>query len=59
MATKDDIREVMKTLEVVVTEIKRIREDHVFAIEWLKRLPSQVERQEDDIRQIKLKLAMA
>ena len=59
MATKDDMREIKNTLDVIVTEIKKIRDDHVFAVEWLKRLQTQVEKQEDDIRQIKLKLQMA
>lgn len=59
MSTKDDIRSMMHLLEGIATVCKKIQEDHVFAIEWLKRLQSQVERQENDIRQIKLRLQMA
>lgn len=59
MATKEDIRKMTHLLEGIATICKKIQEDHVFAIEWLKRLQSQIERQEDDIRQIKLRLQMA
>lgn len=59
MATKDDVRRMTDLLEGLTTIAKRIQEDHVFAIEWLKRLQNQFEKQEEEIRQIKLKLQMA
>ena len=59
MATKDDIRHLTDILEGIATMCKKIQEDHVFAIEWLKRLQTQFDRQEEDIRQIKMRLQMA
>ncbi|MSU75452.1 MAG: hypothetical protein EXS55_02985 [Candidatus Magasanikbacteria bacterium] len=59
MATKDDIRELKGIMESVITIAKKIQEDHVFAVEWLKRLQTQIDRQDEDIRQIKLQLKMA
>ena len=59
MATKDDVRDMKDVLESIVTIAKKIQEDHVFAVEWLKRLQDHVERQDEEIRQIKLKLQMA
>ena len=59
MATGSDVREIKSVLESLVTIVKKIDEDHTFAVEWLKRLQTQVEKQEEDIRLIKLKLQMA
>ncbi len=59
MATKDDVRRMTDLLEGIATIAKRIQEDHVFAIEWLKRLQSQYDKQEEEIRKIKLKLQIA
>lgn len=59
MVTKQEMREVRDILEGIATMVKKIDEDHTFAIEWLKRLQTQVERQEEDIRVIKLKLGIA
>ena len=50
---------INKTLEQMVTILKKIQEDHVFALEWLKRLQDQVERQENEITKIKLQLKIA
>lgn len=58
MATKDDMRRMTDILESIATAVKMIQEDHVFAIEWMKRLQTQADRQEDEIRQIKLRLQM-
>jgi len=35
---KDGFNKVNETLEQLVTIVKKIQEDHVFALEWLKRL---------------------
>lgn len=59
MATKDDIRELKAMMENLTGIVKKIQEDHVFAVEWLKRLQTQIDRQDEDIRQIKLQLKMA
>ena len=56
---KNGFHEVNKTLEQMVTILKKIQEDHVFALEWLKRLQDQVERQENEIIKIKQQLKMA
>ncbi|MEK7516667.1 MAG: hypothetical protein AAB562_03665 [Patescibacteria group bacterium] len=59
MATRDDMRKVMDVLEGIATICKNIQEDHVFSIEWLKRIQAQVEKQDEEIRQIKMRLQMA
>lgn len=59
MATKDDIRELKELVEEVVTITKKIREDHVFALEWLKRLQDKVDRQEEQIQKIMVQLHLA
>jgi hypothetical protein len=56
MASKDDVRRMTDLLEGIATICKNIQEEHTFAVEWVKRLQTQVERQEEDIRQIKLRL---
>lgn len=59
MATKEDMRHVGDTLEGVAKIAQDIKDDHVFAIEWIKRLQAQVEKQDEEIRIIKLQLKMA
>lgn len=61
--TKDDFRELKGLVEEVVTITKKIREDHVFALEWLKRLQDKVDAQDkmlhtqdEEIRKIKMQL---
>lgn len=58
MFTRDDGRKMMDILEGIATVVKKIQEDHTFAIEWLKRLQTQVERQQEDIQKIKVRLQM-
>ncbi len=58
-ATRDEIREIRSILEVIAVDVKKIREDHVFALEWMKRLQDKVDQQEEEIRRIKLQLKMA
>ena len=66
ISTKDDIRELKLLIEEVVVITKKIREDHIFALEWLKRLQDKVDEQDkalrqqhDEIRKIKTQLQMA
>lgn len=58
MITKTDYRHMLGLLEAIATDMKTIKEDHTFAIEWLKRLQDNFERQDRDIQAIKLKLQM-
>lgn len=55
----DGFNKVNETLEQMVTIMKKIQEDHTFALEWLKRLQDQVEKQEQDIIKIKKQLKLA
>lgn len=55
----DNFRRSYEILEELVTMVKKIQEDHVFALEWLKRLQDQLERQEQEIIRIKQQLKMA
>lgn len=59
MVTKADNQRVLDLLEGIATICKRIQEDHLFAMEWIKRLQSQVDQQESDIRKIKAQLHIA
>mgnify|MGYP001618081547 CR=1 FL=1 len=59
MVTKSDNQRVLDTLEGIVTICKRIEEDHLFAIEWIKRLQTQVDHQESEIQKIKTRLQIA
>lgn len=58
MFTKEDGKQMIGMLEGLTTMTKKIEEDHIFSIEWLKRVQNQVEKQEEEIRQIKLKLGI-
>lgn len=59
MMTKADGQKIMQTLDEVVIIVKKIREDHVFALEWLKRLQDKVDSQDEEIRKIKMQLKIA
>lgn len=59
MATKDDFRHMLGLLEGIATDIKTIKDDHIFAIEWLKRIQAHIEKQDLEIQAIKLKLQMS
>lgn len=59
MATKDDMTEIKDMLENIVTVAKRIQEDQLFSIEWIKRLQDKVDKQDEQIHQIKLHLKLA
>lgn len=59
MFTKEDSRKMMELLEGIATVCKNIQEDHVFAIEWIKRLQTKIDQQENEIHAIKARLQMA
>jgi len=56
---RDGFNKVNDVLEELVTIVKKIQEDHAFALEWLKRLQDQVEKQEQEIIKIKQQLKLA
>ncbi len=58
-ATRDELREIKTILESVAVDVKKIREDHLFVLEWMKRLQDKVDQQEEEIRRIKMQLKMA
>lgn len=59
MFTKHDARSMVDLLEGIATSVKKIEDDHVFSVEWLKRLQDHVERQDADIRKIEMHLKIA
>ncbi|MDP3900721.1 MAG: hypothetical protein Q8Q23_06660 [bacterium] len=52
MATKDDVRSMQGTLEDIVTIVKRLDQERIFTLEWVKRI-------EADVNKIKLVLKIA
>jgi len=56
MKMDEGFNKVNETLEQIATIMKKIQEYHTFALEWLKRLQNQVERQEQEIIKIKQQL---
>lgn len=59
MIKRSDYDKHTGLLESIVTITKKTNEDHVFSVEWLKRLQNQVDVQEEAIRKIKLQLHLA
>ena len=56
---RDGFNKVNDVLEELVTIVKKILADHVFALEWLIRLQDQVEKQEQESIKIKQQLKLA
>lgn len=54
MVTKDDLHKNTDLLETIVTIVKKTQDDHVFSVEWLKRVQNQVDEQKEEIRAIKM-----
>lgn len=73
MMTQTDKHEILDAIANLTTLVKKIDDDHVFAIEWLKRLQENSDKQQaiinqqqkvidqqvEEIKQIKLHLGMA
>lgn len=59
MVTKKEFRELMNTLDYSVKEVMNMKEDHVFGVEWMKRMQDQLGWHEQDIRKLKLMLNLA
>ena len=57
--TKKEGREVMDVLGHHTTIMKNIEEDHIFSIEWIKRLQERVDQQDKEIHRIKAQLKLA
>lgn len=53
MLTKKDGQRIMNSLEGLTSIAKNIREDHLFSIEWLKRIQRQIDRQQREIERLK------
>lgn len=59
MVTKKEFRELMNTLDYSVKKVNDMKEDHVFGMEWMKRMQEQLGWHEQDIRKLKLMLNLA
>lgn len=66
MFTKADGERMLQAIDGLTQMVKKIHEDHVFALEWLKRLQDRVDQQEErlkaqeeEIKKLKLKLQVA
>ncbi len=59
MGMREQIADLQNSVERLAGMVKQISDDHVFAVEWLKRIQSQLERQDEDIRKIKMQLKLA
>ena len=59
MTTKEELNEVKGMLADLATMTKGISEEHMFSVEWLKRLQTQIELHGSDIDKIKLQLNLA
>lgn len=56
LPTKEDYRKQTDLLENIVTIVKKSEDDRVFIVELFKRLQDKVDRQEEEIKKIKLQL---
>jgi len=59
MATKIDISRVTETLDKAMGILKKLDEDRLFTVEWIKRVEDLVETHSIAIRQIKEQLKTA
>lgn len=66
MFTKAEGERILQAIDNLTLMVKKIHEDHVFALEWVKRLQDKVDQQEallqsqeEEIRKIKMKLQVA
>ena len=59
MVTRSSYDKHTSLLEGIANTVKKTQEDHVFTIEVYKKLRTQVDKQEDEIKKIKVELAMA
>lgn len=56
MLTKTEGRSIQDVLESHTTILKNIQEDHLFSIEWLKRLQELIDKQAEGIHFLKRQL---
>ena len=59
MVTKKEFRELINTIDYSVKAVNDMKEDHVFGMEWMKRMQEQLGWHEQDIRKLKLMLNLA
>jgi chromosome segregation ATPase len=59
VATKKDFKELMISVDNWTKKIADVREDHLFGVEWMKRMQEQLGWHEQDIRKLKLMLNLA
>ncbi|GEM_PF-5975784 len=59
MVNQENYRHMLGLLEGIATNVKTIKDDQPFAIEWLKRIQTHIERQDQEIQAIKVKLQMS
>lgn len=64
--SKEEGRGIKETLEQVVSIVKKIQDDHFFTIELYKRMQNEIDnqkselrKQDEEIRKIKMQLKMA
>lgn len=57
--TKKEFRELMNSIDFSVKSVMNMKEDHVFGVEWMKRMQDQLGWHEQDIRKLKLQLNLA
>ncbi len=44
VATKEDIRQINQRLDEIVTTVRKLDEERLFTIEWIKRIEAEVEK---------------
>ena len=59
MATKDDMRNVLDTLDDIATIAKRIDQERIFTTEWVRRIQDEVEQHQTEITKLKEALNIA
>ncbi len=59
MATKDDIRQINQTLDMLIKSNNDMKEDHLFGLRWQKRMQEQLDFHEEDLKRLKLVLHLA
>jgi len=53
IATKNDMNRVMNVLDEIVTITKRLDQERVFSIEWVRRVEQEVKKHTREITKIK------
>lgn len=59
MATREDIRAIMDTLEGIASVTKHTQEELAFAVAWIKRLQTTSDVHDNEIHRLKIKIGLA